>query len=128
MTTIPGDCDSSDSLPHSSRTHVYKEFPVKLSLLSPSVPQTAPDLQGHHMNTAIVPEAPVVRLTSGPGLHGTVWLLEVRCPYCARTHVHGGGIDRTQVADFLGHRVSHCGRTDPDGVGYTLTDPDGVLR
>jgi hypothetical protein len=35
--------------------------------------------------------------------------------------------DRT-VADFLGHRVSHCGRTDLDGAGCILTDPDGVLR
>jgi hypothetical protein len=72
--------------------------------------------------------APVVRLDSARGLDGTVWLLKVRCPYCDRIHTHGGGTDRTEVADFLGHRVSHCERTDPDGVGYVLTDPEGVLR
>jgi transposase-like protein len=76
----------------------------------------------------MIPSAPVVRLTSARGLRATVWLLEVRCPYCTRTHTHGGGGGRTRVVDFLGHRVSHCGRTDPDGVGYTITDPDGVLR
>ncbi len=75
----------------------------------------------------MIPSAPVVRLTSARGLAGPVWLLKVRCPYCTRPHTHGGGVDRTRVADFLGHRVSHCGRTDLDGLGYTLTDPDGVL-
>ena len=72
---------------------------------------------------AMIPTAPVVRLHSARALRETVWLLKVRCPYCARTHVHGGGIDRTRVADFLGDRVSHCGADS-----YTLTDPDGVLR
>jgi len=71
----------------------------------------------------MIPTAPVVRLDSARGLRETVWLLKVRCPSCARTHVHGGGIDRTRVADFLGGRVSHCGADS-----YTLTDPDGVLR
>jgi hypothetical protein len=73
---------------------------------------------------AMIPSTPVVRLDSARGLREPViWLLKVRCPYCARTHVHGGGIDRTRVADFLGDRVSHCGADS-----YTLTDPDGVLR
>ena len=72
----------------------------------------------------MIPSAPVVRLDSARGLREPViWLLKVRCPYCARTHIHGGGIDRTRVADFLGGRVSHCG-----AGSYTLTDPDGVLR
>lgn len=62
-----------------------------------------------------IPEALVVRLDSGRGLHGTVWLLEVWCPYCAKVHTHGGGGDRTLVADFLGHRVSHCTRSDLAG-------------
>ncbi len=70
-----------------------------------------------------VPSAPVVRLDSARGLRATVWLLEVRCPYCAKVHTHGGGIDRTRVADFLGGCVSHCG-----AGSYKLTDPDGVLR
>ncbi len=56
---------------------------------------------------AMIPSAPVVRLDSARGLREPViWLLKVRCPYCARTHIHGGGIDRTRVADFLGDRVT----------------------
>jgi hypothetical protein len=47
----------------------------------------------------MIPSAPVVRLDSARALDGTVWLLEVRCPYCASMHTHGGGTDRTQVAD-----------------------------
>ncbi len=35
------------------------------------------------------------------------WILEVaKCPYCAKSHNHGGGsIDHSPA---LGHRLSHC--------------------
>jgi len=82
MTALPADCDSSDSLPHSSRTHVYREFHVKPSLPSPSVPQTAPDLRGHHMNTATLTSISEHRSP----LYGTVYGLICSCDRCGRSN------------------------------------------
>jgi hypothetical protein len=70
--------------------------------------------------------APVVKLSSGHAVQGTVWFLHVRCPYCGKTHTHGGGTSRMRVASYLGPRVSHCVSTE-DRATYTLTDPDGLL-
>jgi len=52
-----------------------------------------------------VPVAPVIGYTSALGvLEPVIWLLEVRCPYCSHVHIHGGGVDRALVADYLGGR------------------------
>jgi len=74
-----------------------------------------------------VPTAPVVAVHQVRGDHGgMVWLLIVQCPHCLRTHTHGGGTDRTRVAEYLGHRVAHCPRHDHGG--YFLADPDDLLH
>jgi hypothetical protein len=72
--------------------------------------------------------APVVKLSSGKDRRGTVWLLDVRCPYCSSVHTHGGGTSRMRVASYLGPRVSHCSSVRQNGTRtYWLTDPDGLL-
>jgi hypothetical protein len=72
--------------------------------------------------------APVVKLSSQKDRRGTIWLLQVRCPYCAKVHTHGGGTSRTRVKSYLGPRVSHCSSIDQTGTRtYWLTDPDGLL-
>ena len=52
-----------------------------------------------------VPHVPVYRFTA----HN----VEVRCPHCWATHMHGKG---------PGHRVSHCG-TVPPNPGYVIVFP-----
>lgn len=48
------------------------------------------------------------------GRHGYSW--RVTCPYCGKTHHHGGGpLDQDPHA-LLGHRLAHCG----SGDGYVL--------
>lgn len=50
---------------------------------------------------------------------GGSWQITVRqCPYCAKTHYHGGGNDPT--APGLGHRVTHCVSRHPHDKGYWL--------
>ncbi|MEF9904773.1 hypothetical protein [Streptomyces sp. P9-A2] len=47
---------------------------------------------------------------------GHVWLLVIRrCPFCRRSHTHGGG---SGDEPFYGHRTSHC--TTAPGGGYWL--------
>jgi hypothetical protein len=71
---------------------------------------------------------PIVKLRSQIHPRGTVWLLEVRCPYCGKVHTHGGGTSRLRVASYLGPRVSHCSSVDQNGTrNYWLIDPDGLL-
>jgi len=74
----------------------------------------------------MTPTAPVVKLTSQKEKRGTVWLLNVLCPYCHNVHTHGGGTSRMRVASYLGPRVSHCSGNE-NGRDYTITDPDGLL-
>lgn len=63
------------------------------------------------------PDAPLVGATLLPNRqHGLVWALDVACPYCARTHHHGGG--SSPVPD-LGHRVAHCAAGTGQG-GYNI--------
>lgn len=58
--------------------------------------------------------------------HG-VWILELQCPYCSRTHTHGGGSDDDGPTLF-GHRGSHCNVSESpeigDMPGYVLTEPN----
>lgn len=70
-----------------------------------------------------MPSAPLLRVKPTRNLGRTVYLLEVACPYCNRTHTHGGGTDRTQVPMMLGARVSHCAGPH---WSYAITDPDGI--
>jgi ribosomal protein L24E len=54
---------------------------------------------------------------------GDIWLWEItKCPFCGKTHTHGGGKIGVQNPDsLLGHRSGHgrCG-------GYVLErDPEG---
>jgi len=34
-----------------------------------------------------------------------VWILKISCPYCKKSHYHGGG---TGKKPLLGSRVAHC--------------------
>ncbi len=46
-----------------------------------------------------------------------VWLLKIRCPYCAQTHTHGGG---SGARPYGGHRVAHCQNPPPACQGYEI--------
>jgi hypothetical protein len=51
---------------------------------------------------------PKVEVTIHPSRsrYDRYWVLELRCPFCAKVHSHGGGsIDHPPA---LGHRLSHC--------------------
>lgn len=51
------------------------------------------------------------------GCFGRYWVLVIdTCPYCRRTHRHGGG---DQLHPTYGHRAAHCGSTS-GGRGYWL--------
>jgi hypothetical protein len=43
-----------------------------------------------------------------------VWDLYITCPYCGKTHHHGGG---DGDVPNLGFRVAHCGSDTPDPKG-----------
>jgi hypothetical protein len=53
------------------------------------------------------------------------WVVD-RCPFCARRHVHGGGL--VGVGDprrMLGHQLAHCAGRTADGRaddGYVLME------
>jgi len=66
------------------------------------------------MTTMIIP-VPVIAVIAASGRDS--WLLTFRCPWCRRTHSHGGGsIDQPPEG---GHRVSHCA-SDQAPSGYIL--------
>lgn len=50
---------------------------------------------------------------------GNAWTLEIECPFCGRHHYHGGGPLTGDWREYLGHRISHCGRG-----GYELVATD----
>ncbi|MBK7169013.1 MAG: hypothetical protein IPH83_07140 [Gammaproteobacteria bacterium] len=62
------------------------------------------------MTTTLNPLAPA-RL-SADGIH---WIVDT-CPHCGRRHHHGAGGPGADPAEYLGHRVAHCG----SGAGYVL--------
>jgi len=66
--------------------------------------------------------AKLLSITQAPDDNGGVFLLRVRCPLCHRTHTHGGGTERSEVASFLGSRVAHC-----LAGGYFIRDTNNVL-
>ena len=41
-----------------------------------------------------------------------VWTLTVKCPYCGKQHMHGGGDGKRP---FYGHRLSHCLKVPVEG-------------
>jgi len=46
-------------------------------------------------------------------------LLKINCPYCGKTHTHGGG--HTYESKLrLGHRTSHC--IGYENIGYILVE------
>lgn len=51
------------------------------------------------------------------------WLLKITCPFCGKTHTHGGG-DGETPAGYYGHRVAHC-HGYASHPGYVLTDEHG---
>lgn len=54
------------------------------------------------MTNRTVEQARVIKITRDN--LGT-WLLTVQCPYCGKTHEHGGGSGETP---YLSGRGSHC--------------------
>jgi hypothetical protein len=56
---------------------------------------------------------------------GRVWVLEFRCPWCGRTHTHGGGSGRWPDGD--GSRVTHCHAPDAP-QDYTIRTVEVVRR
>lgn len=46
------------------------------------------------------------------------WILRVTCPYCCKTHQHGGG---SGEEPSLGHRVSHCEQRREGDKGYIVS-------
>ena len=38
----------------------------------------------------------------------TVISIEVKCPFCSKTHTHGGGTVKEDVNKYFGSRISHC--------------------
>ena len=50
------------------------------------------------------------------------WLLNVRCPFCAKLHTHGGG---NGDAPYGGHRVAHCTDTGLRRAGLSREDTRG---
>lgn len=51
---------------------------------------------------------------------GDCYTLYGICPYCGKTHQHGGGTDISSINDMLGHRGSHCVSPGEDNRGYVL--------
>lgn len=52
------------------------------------------------------------RAYAAQGAFGRYWVLVINtCPYCQRTHRHGGG---DQLRPAYGHRAAHCGNTSAD--------------
>lgn len=51
---------------------------------------------------------PIINATAV--LRGGHWMVEFACPWCGRTHTHGGGTGRWPDGD--GSRASHCNDAD----------------
>lgn len=47
---------------------------------------------------------------------GQITLVVGACPFCGKTHRHGGGTDLAGIRGALGTRVSHCHRGEYDLV------------
>ncbi|GBG57299.1 hypothetical protein SPFL3102_02665 [Sporomusaceae bacterium FL31] len=52
-------------------------------------------------------------------------LLKVDCPYCGKTHTHGGGMVTDDIYEFGGSRSSHCCKDTPNSQ-YCLVIPSEV--
>jgi hypothetical protein len=71
------------------------------------------------------PEAPVIQVTYMHYRNGScARILTVRCPYCKRTHTHGGGPDSKPLELYLGTRRPHC----PEDVAGDLPDYCLVMK
>jgi hypothetical protein len=65
---------------------------------------------------------PKVATTVRPSIRDRFWILELRCPFCAKVHTHGGGsIDHSPA---LGHRLSHCVTRRP--LDYELVEEEAT--
>ena len=49
------------------------------------------------------------------------WIVP-QCPWCGKSHTHGGGGKEDNPLDFLGHRISHCSKGS--GRDYVLVAID----
>lgn len=71
-------------------------------------------------STTTVARASVIahcRAYAARGCFGRYWVLVIdSCPYCSRSHRHGGG---DQLRPAYGHRAAHCG-SGAIGRGYWL--------
>jgi hypothetical protein len=57
-----------------------------------------------------------------PGRPFLQWRI-LNCPYCRKTHLHGGGgASGRDPRSFLGFRGVHCKRPDADHLTYELID------
>ncbi len=61
-------------------------------------------------------EIPKVETRAVRGRDG-IWDLYITCPYCGKTHHHGGGDGNRPV---LGSRASHCAGSKELGQEYEL--------
>lgn len=62
---------------------------------------------------------PIVPVTVERGPKAQLFRLAA-CPYCGRSHIHGGGALGRDPHDLEGHRLSHCQCKCPANRGYIL--------
>ncbi len=53
---------------------------------------------------------------------GVFDLVVLKCPYCGRVHLHGGGNGEQPI---LGHRLSHCWERLPRDYELVRGEPNG---
>jgi len=76
------------------------------------------------MKEAIVKRV-IISDQPGAGNSPKVRTLEIVCPYCGKTHNHGGGETDQDIQQFSGHRMAHCNVKGSDD-GYNVIIPEGV--
>jgi hypothetical protein len=75
------------------------------------------------------PDAPIVAVHEEPGWRRPILIASVRCPHCARVHVHVHGVG-ARGDPVLGHRLAHCIPSGTDTYtlhSYVLVDTNGLL-
>lgn len=72
------------------------------------------------MTDALIAKVAVSTARLNPG---QIALIVGTCPFCGKTHTHGGGTDLAEIRGDLGTRVSHCHRG-----GYQLIMADNLME
>ena len=69
------------------------------------------------------PSLPIASLSSVARAWNGVFLLLVECPFCPKTHTHGGGADPANVAAYPYDRSAHCAKTPTPTPAMSLPIP-----